>query len=176
MNQLILIRSALNWPYKKSFFLVFLCSLIGCAHEPLRLVPPQTPPPKKSFAVIRDYNTTWNALLRAVDEMGGPPVKSYRRESGTVVLEPVSVRIEQYCDCGKLGDIPLTGGAQRKGVVNLKTGAPQETLVEISCDYSTTHTWKDIYGKVARTETIPCISNGRFEQEFYQSLIRYLSP
>jgi len=92
------------------------------------------------------------------------------------VIEPVTVLIEDYCDCGKIGESPLTGPAKRETTIRLTSKGPQKTLVETSCKYTTTYTWKDIYGKAMRTEAIACASNGRFEQEVYRRLIRYIYP
>lgn len=156
--------------------LVFLCGLLCCAHEPVQLVSPQIPPPNKRFVVIRDYSTTCNALLRAISKTKGQKVESFHKKTGTLVLEPVTATIEPYCDCGRLGKRALTGEARRKTMVKVRATAPQETLVEISCSYVTGYDWKDRYGEVVRKETIPCISNGRFEQELYHGLIRHLSP
>ena len=108
--------------------------------------------------------------------MKSEQIKSSHKETGTLVLEPVTVMIKPYCDCGSLGKSPLKGQVRRQSVVEVKANAPQETLVEISCSYVTVYNWKDRYGKVMRKETIPCISNGRFEQTVYHGLIRYISP
>ena len=161
---------------KTKGLLLFLCSLLCCAHEPVQLVPPQIPLPNKRFVVVRDYGTTWNALLRALDNMKGEQIKSFHKETGAVVLEPVTVMIEPYCDCGRLGKSALKGQVRRQSVVEVKENAPQETVVEISCRYVTIYNWKDRHGKVMRKETIPCISNGRFEQALYHDLMRYVSP
>ena len=176
MSLSILVDSTCHSSLKTTVLLVLVCSLLCCAHEPVQLVPPQIPLPNKCFLVVRDYGTTWNALLRALDNMKGEQIKSYHKETGTFVLEPVTVMIEPYCDCGRLGKSALEGQVRRQSVVEIKAGAPQETLVEISCSYVTVYNWKDRYGKVMRKETIPCISNGRFEQTVYHGLIRYISP
>ncbi len=172
----IFIDSARHLSSKTKVLFVFLCSLLSCAHEPVQLVPPQIPLPNKCFVVVRDYGTTWNALLRALDNMKGEQIKSFHKETGTFVLEPVTVMIEPYCDCGSLGESALKGQVRRLSVVEVKANAPQETLVEISCSYVTVYNWKDRYGKGMRKETIPCISNGRFEQQLYHGLMRYMSP
>jgi hypothetical protein len=170
------IDSASHLSSKTKALLVFLCGLLSCAHEPVHLVPPQTPLPNKRFVVVRDYGTTWNALVRALDNMKGEQIKSFHKGTGTFVLEPVTVMIEPYCDCGRLGKSALKGQVRRQSVVEVKENAPQETVVEISCRYVTIYNWKDRHGKVMRKETIPCISNGRFEQELYDGLIGYMSP
>jgi hypothetical protein len=161
---------------KTTALLVFLCSLLSCAHEPVQLVPPQIPLPNKRFVVVRDYGTIWNALVRALDNMKGEQIKSFHKETGTFVLEPVTVMIEPYCDCGRLGKSALKGQVRRQSLVEVKANAPQETVVEISCSYVTVYNWKGRHGKVMRKETIPCISNGRFEQALYHGLIRHISP
>ena len=176
MSLPIPIDSARHLSSKTKALLVFLCGLLSCAHEPVQLVPPQTPLPNTRFVVVRDYGTTWNALVRALDNMEGEQIKSFHKGTGAIVLEPVTVMIEPYCDCGRLGNSALEGQVRRQSVVEIKAGAPQETLVEISCSYVTVYNWKDRYGKVMRQETIPCISNGRFEQQLYHGLIRYMSP
>jgi hypothetical protein len=161
---------------KTKALLVFFCGLLSCAHETVQLVPPEIPLPNKRFVVQRDYGTTWNALLRALDHMKAERIKSLRKENGGLVLEPVTVMIEPYCDCGSLGQSPLKGRVRRQSVIEVKANAPQETLVEISSSYATVYKWKDRHGKVLRKETIPCISNGRFEQALYHDLMRYMSP
>ncbi len=157
-------------------FLCGLCALLGCAHEPRQLVSPQSPAPHKRFVVIRDYNTTWHALLRAISKMQGQQIKSSHKKTGTLVLQPVTAMIEPYCDCGRLGKRALTGKVRRETVVKAQANAPQETIVEISSVYVTAYNWKDSYGEAVRKETIECISNGQFEQELYRGLIRHLSP
>jgi len=126
--------------------------------------------------VVRDYHTTWNALLRAIDDMKGEHVKSSHKEAGTLVLAPVTVTMAAYCDCGSLGRAPLTGRVRRQCVIKVKASAPQETFLDISCTYKTVYHWKDRHGKVMRRETIPCVSNGAFEKALTGRLTRYLSP
>jgi len=176
MTLSILVDVTCHSSFKTTVLLLFLCSLLCCAHEPVQLVPPSTPLPNKRFVVVRDYNTTWNALLRAVDDMKTAHVESFHKKTGTLVLEPVTVMMEAYCDCGSLGRNPLKGQVRRQSVIKVKANAPQETFLDISCTYMTVYHWKDRHGKVMRKETIPCISNGRFEQELYHGLIRYMSP
>ncbi len=115
-------------------------------------------------------------MLRALDAMSNEKVKNHSRQAGKLVLEPVTVSMKAYAYCGKIGKVPLQGQALRKATVSVKARAPQETAVEICCSYSTTHAWKNRYGEVVRIETVPCNSSGKFEQELYGRLIRYMSP
>jgi hypothetical protein len=131
--------------------------------------------PEKGFTVMRDVDTTWNALLRALDSMG-QTVPPHKRNAGKVVLEPTTVRLEAYCDCGRLGKVPLTGKVRRDTLIRLRKKAPHETMVEIICSYSTKHKWKDIYGRVVRTEAIMCVSNGEFERRLHNIVTSHLSP
>lgn len=126
--------------------------------------------------MVRDYPTTWNALLRALDGMKGEHVKSLHKAAGTLVLAPVTVPMAGYCDCGSLGRDPLRGRVRRQSVIKVKASAPRETFLDISCTYETVYHWKDRHGRVLRRETIPCISNGAFEKALYGRVTRYLSP
>jgi len=161
---------------RKGLLLILLCVSLACTHRMTRLVPAETHPPRTSFTILRDYNTTWNALIRTVADLPGHIVRSSQEKTGTIVLEPVTVVIEDYCDCGKIGEIPLTGPAKRETTIRLKPKGPQKTLMETSCKYATIYTWKNIYGKAMRTEAITCASNGHFEQELHRRLIRYIYP
>jgi len=91
-------------------------------------------------------------------------------------MESTSVDLLTYCDCGRMGQVPLSGMAQRKGTITLTPTAPQETLVRIRTDYWTTYTWKNAQGDVVRKETVPCVSNGRFETHLYRKIRGYLAP
>ncbi len=91
-------------------------------------------------------------------------------------MESTSVDLLTYCDCGRMGQVPLSGTAQRKGTITLNPTAPQETIVRIRVDYRTTYTWKNTQGDVVRKETIPCVSNGRFEVLLYRKIRGYLAP
>lgn len=176
MNFLMFYNATWNTFLKKGLLLIPLCLSLACAHDLTRLVPPETHPPHMTFTVMRNYNTTWNAMLRAIANLLGHQVQSSLKKTGAIVLEPVTVMVEDYCDCGKIGEMPLTGPVKRETTIKLKSKAPQKTLVEISCKYTTPYTWKDIYGKAVRTTTITCTSNGRFEQDLYRRLIRYIYP
>ncbi|NVL90308.1 MAG: hypothetical protein HWN69_04835 [Desulfobacterales bacterium] len=161
--------------FKKALLLIPLCVCLACAQHLTRIVPPETHPPHMTFTVLRDYNTTWNAMVHTVTGLPGHTIRSSQKKTGTIVVEPVTVVIKDYCDCGKIGETPLKGLAKRRTKIKLKPKAPQKTVVEISCKYTTTYTWKNIYGKSVRNEIIKCTSNGRFEQGLYQRLIRYLN-
>lgn len=177
----LLIRSffAVGSPYKTGLFLLFLFGLLGCTHtpkQPIRLVSPGISPPNNEFVIMRDFQTSWNALARALDGTKERTIQSKNKRTGIVTLKPATVVLIANCDCGKLGNVALTGSGLRHTRIRFETRAPQETLLIIDCDYSTTHEWKDIHGKVIRRENIPCISNGRFERELYQRVLDFMSP
>lgn len=44
-------------------------------------------------------------------------------------------------------------------------------MVHVATRYTTTHDWKDADGHVVRTETIPCVSNGRLERRIYEQAL-----
>jgi len=157
---------------------LFLVAFFACTaqHQPIQLVSPQISSPNNAFIVVRDLDTTWNALARALDGSKERTVQKKDKKTGKITLKPVSVSLEANCDCGSLGDIPLRGKAWRHTVVGLNKRAPQETLLKIVCDYSTIHQWKGLDGKVVRKENIPCISNGRFERELHQRILSFMSP
>jgi hypothetical protein len=125
------------------------------------------------FTIERDYRTTWNAVMRAVTDLPGHTIQSSRKKKGTIVVAPVTVMAEGYCDCGNIGEDRLTGPATRTTTIRLKQKSPPQTHMEISCKYSAVYTWKDVYGKVVRTSTIECASSGRFERELHRSVMRY---
>jgi len=75
-----------------------------------------------------------------------------------------------------MGETPLSGVALRRGTITLSRRAPQETMMRVATRYTTTHDWKDADGHVVRTETIPCVSNGRLERRIYQQAMRFLAP
>jgi len=166
-------------PFQTGLLLIFLFGLMGCTHtqqQPLRLVSPGISPPNNEFVVMRDFHTSWNALARALDGSEERTFQSQNKSTGSVTLKPATVVLETNCDCGKLGNVPLTGSGNRHTHIRLEKRAPQETLLKIDCDYSTTRDWKDIHGKVGRRENIPCVSNGRFERELYQRVLGFMSP
>jgi hypothetical protein len=126
-----------------------------------------------TFTIERDYKTTWNAVIRAVTDLPGHAIQSSKKKKGTIVVAPVTVTTEGYCDCGNIGEDRLTGPATRATTIRLKQKSPPQTQMEISCKYSTVYTWKDVYGKVVRRSTIECASSGRFERELHRSVMRY---
>ena len=159
--------------------LLLLFGLLGCTltpKEPIRFVSPGISPPDNEFVVMRDFETSWNALVRALDGSKERAIQSKNKRTGRVTLKRATVLLEANCDCGKLGDVVLTGSGYRHTRIRFERRAPQETLLIIDCDYSTIRAWKDIHGKVVRRENIPCISNGRFEQELYQRVLGFMSP
>ena len=91
-------------------------------------------------------------------------------------MKPTAVEIQTYCDCGRMGEVPMSGQASRKGTITLTPTAPQETVVRIKARYETTHEWRNAEGSVIRRETIPCVSNGRFERLLYKRILSYLGP
>jgi len=162
--------------FKKALLLTSLCVCLACAQQLTRIVPPDTHPPRITFTILRNYNTTWNAMIHTVAGLPNHTIRSSQKKTGTIVVEPVTVMIEDYCDCGRIGETPLKGPAKRRTKIKLKAKAPQKTLVEISCKYTTIYTWKNIYGKSVRDEIVKCTSNGRFEQELYRRLVHYIHP
>ncbi|MBW1744624.1 MAG: hypothetical protein JRJ47_14540 [Deltaproteobacteria bacterium] len=160
--------------FSKIFLLLISLSLCpACARKVTNLESPVTHSPHMTFTIERDYKTTWNATIRAVTDLPGHTIQSSVKRKGTIVVEPVTVKIEGYCDCGNIGEDQLPGPATRTTTIRLKQKSPPQTLVEISCKYSTVYTWKDVYGKVVRTSTIECASSGRFERELHQRVMRY---
>ena len=157
---------------------MILLALWGCAPQrhPIQLVSPQIPSPNDAFVVMRDIDTTWNALARVLDGTAERKVQKENRRAKKITLKPALVGLEDNCDCGRLGDIPLTGTALRRTFVGLQKRAPQETVLKIVCEYSTILDWKGLDGNVVRTENIPCVSNGKFEREIHQRVLGYLSP
>jgi len=157
---------------------MILLAFLGCTAQqhPIQLISPQIFSPNNAFVVIRDINTTWNALARALDGSKDRTVEKENKRAKSITLKPASVVLEDNCDCGGLGDIPLTGTALRRTFVRLQKRAPQETVLKIDCEYSTIHDWKGLDGKAVRAENIPCVSNGRFERELHQRVLGYMSP
>ena len=165
--------------FKTTMVSVFLLGFLGCVdaqHQPIQLGSPGISPPKKEFIVMRNFQTSWNALVRALDGSPERTIKRQNKKTGTITLQPATIMVQANCDCGKLGDVSLTGSGHRYTRIRLEKQAPQETLLIIHCDYSTTHYWKDIHGKVVRRERITCVSNGRFERELYQRVLGFMSP
>jgi len=115
-------------------------------------------------------------LVRALDADNGITVASTDIQRRKVVLAPETVDIPTYCDCGRMGQVPLSGQAHRKGVITVARTAPQETQVRIRIDYWTVYHWKNDEGGVVRAETIPCVSNGRFEHQLHKRVRSYLAP
>jgi len=167
-------------PYaKKSFFVWFAVYFIlcgGCTYPAIQLSPPEVDFPQTSYYILRDYNTTWNALKRAILGLHTRKIRYINTKKGIILLDEETVPIQTNCDCGKIGDTPLTGSVKRKTTITLKKKGPQLTIVEIKCTYSTKYTWRDIYNRKVRTQTIPCVSSGRFESTLYCSLIKHLNP
>jgi hypothetical protein len=154
---------------------LFFC-FSGCTETLTRLVPPHLHEPNGEFVVIRDYDTTWNALIRALDEKMGLQVTRKDKNTGTIVLAPVSVDTRAFCDCGKIGEVPIQGKGVRKTVIRIHEQAPRESLMVVSTKYSTVYHWKNVEGNAVRKETIPCVSNGKYELEIYAGVISYLGP
>jgi hypothetical protein len=157
---------------------MILLAFFGCTaqRQPIQLVSPQISPPDNGFVVMRDIDTTWNALGRVLDGTEERKVQKENKRAKNITLKPALIVLEDNCDCGRLGDTPLTGTAMRRTYIRLQKRAPQETVLNIVCEYSTIHQWKGLDGKVVRTENIPCISNGRFEREIHQRVLGYMSP
>lgn len=153
-----------------------MCSLGGCFRQPTRFVPPRIPEPDTDFIVVRDVTATWNALLRALEKDPVVQIASVDRSRRKITLKAGAVDLQTYCDCGHMGKIPLSGRAWRRGTITLSRRAPQETMVHVATRYTTTHDWKDADGHVVRTETIPCVSNGRLERRIYEQAMRFLAP
>jgi hypothetical protein len=157
---------------------MILLAFLGCTAQryPVQLVSPQISMPDNAFVVMRDIDTAWNAFTRVLDGAEDREIQTADNREKRITLKPAPVVLEENCDCGALGDTPLTGTALRRTYVRLQKKAPQETVLKIVCKYSTTYGWKGLDGKAVRTENILCVSNGRFERELYQRVLGYLSP
>ncbi len=160
---------------RTTLLLALFYSVCGCFYQPTQFVPPRTPLPDKDFLVIRNLPTTWNALLRALEDDNDTRISSQNRRRRKIVIKPTTVKLRTYCDCGKLGQTPLSGKAHRTTVITLKRTAPQETVVKISSSYSTIHKWRNADGRVVKEETIACVSNGLFERKLHKRILSYLS-
>lgn len=159
------------------FYLLVLCLSSGCGRpQPTRFIPPRTPLPDTAYTLTRDIATTWNALLRVLEDHQAAKIASKDAGKRKVVLAREAVDLLTYCDCGRMGKALLSGKAYREGVITLKRTAPQETMVRVRMDYWTKYRWKNARGEVVRTETIPCVSNGRFENRLYRRVRSYLAP
>ena len=158
---------------KTLLLFIALSFCLACARKVNNLQSPVTHIPHMIFTIERDYNTTWNAVMRAVTDLPGHAVQSSTKRKGTIVVAPVTVTTAGYCDCGSIGEDRLTGPATRTTTIRLKQKSPPQTQMEISCKYSIVYTWKDVYGNVVRTSNIACASTGRFERELHQSVMRY---
>lgn len=162
--------------FRTILLLVLLSSFCGCFfYQPTQFVPPRTPLPDKDFLVIRNLKTTWNVLLRALEEDDNTNISSLNRRKRKIIIKPTTVKLRPYCDCGKLGQTPLSGNAHRTTIITLKQTAPQETVVKISSNYSTIHKWRNADGRVVKEETIECVSNGLFERQLHKRVLSYLS-
>jgi len=158
------------------FTLYLITIYLGCTYPAIQLFPPEIDLPETSYPVLSNYNTTWHALKRAILKEHIHKIRYANMKRGIIVLKEETVPIQNNCDCGRIGNTPLTGSVRRKITIRLKRKAPQLTVVKIECTYTTTYTWKDIYNQNVRIQTIPCISLGNFESNLYQNLMKYLTP
>jgi hypothetical protein len=126
-----------------------------------------------TFTIERDYKTTWNAVVRAVDDLSDHAIQSSVKRRGIIILAPVTLTTDGYCDCGTMGEDRLAGPVTRITTIRLRKRSPPETQMEVSCKYFIVYTWKDVYGKVVRTSDIECASSGRFERELFLRVVRY---
>ena len=125
-------KSTFNTFSKILLLLISLSLCLACSIKVTNLESPVTHSPHMTFTIERDYKTTWNATIRAVTDLPGHTIRSSIKKKGTIVVEPVTVKTEGYCDCGNIGEDRLAGPATRTTTIRLKQKLPPQTLVEIS--------------------------------------------
>ena len=56
----------------------------ACSREPIQLVPPLLPERDSTFVILRDEETTWNALHRAIEATTDATVRAGNRTAGEI--------------------------------------------------------------------------------------------
>ncbi|MBI9074612.1 MAG: hypothetical protein JEZ02_04300 [Desulfatibacillum sp.] len=124
----------------------------------------------------RDYKTTWNALIRALDQMPDADLWYKSIEEGKITLRDTEVPVYGNCLCGTVGDNDLRGLAVRATSIDVGKEAPQLTRIRIHCTYTLPFSWPNVYGRSSMQQDIECISTGRFEQGLFERASRFLFP
>ncbi|SHJ02191.1 hypothetical protein SAMN02745216_00934 [Desulfatibacillum alkenivorans DSM 16219] len=155
---------------------LIILAVSGCSSSPARYSPPAGPGPQTVFIAERDYQTTWNALMRALEQTTDAEIWYKANEEGKVTLRDAEVPVFRNCLCGTVGDAPLRGLVLRSVTIDLGREAPQLTRIRIQCSYKLPFSWPNVYGRSSMQQDIECISTGRFEQELFDRTARFLYP
>ncbi len=166
--------------FRNTRFWLLLCltgtllAFAACSTTPTGYTPPMGFGPQAVFVVERDYKTTWNALVRAVEQMPHAEIWYKAVGEGKMTLRDTEIPVLDNCQCGTVGASDLRGIAERSTTIDVAQEAPQLTRIRIQCAYTLPFSWPNAYGRDSRQQRIDCLSSGRFEQDLYERTMEFL--
>ncbi|MFP4477284.1 MAG: hypothetical protein ACLFOY_17105 [Desulfatibacillaceae bacterium] len=155
--------------------LAMAAAIVGCGGQTVDiLIPPETPEPHDVYTFYRDFDTVWNATLRAVEKLPEATALAALKEEGTITLARATVPVAGNADCGRLGKDPVLGDARRDVTITVSSTGLRETRVVVRAHYHIMYGWWDSNGDLVRKERIRCVSTGRFEDDLRAWISQFL--
>ena len=137
----------------------------GCA----AYISPLQPPPYRD-QIAASYDTTWNALIRAL-AFDNVPLRVVAKDSGVIASDDIVSPIGVYADCGSLGDKPLEGETLVSFTVFVRPNGATTDL-QINTKMRTFRLGRA--GKLRPNPNYECVSTTRWEPNLVDSVRRFV--
>lgn len=137
----------------------------GCA----AYISPIQPPPYRD-QVAASYDSTWNALIRAL-AFDNVPLRAVAKDSGVIASDAIVSPIGVYADCGSLGDKPLEGETLVSFTVFARPNGAGTDL-QINSKMRTFRLGKP--GKLRPDPNYECVSTTRWEPNLVDAVRRFV--
>lgn len=137
----------------------------GCA----AYISPLQPPPYRD-QIAASYDTTWNALIRAL-AFDNVPLRAVAKDSGVIASDDIVSPIGVYADCGSLGDNPLEGETLVSFTVFVRPNGATTDL-QINSKMRTFRLVK--FGGLKADPNYECVSTTRWEPNLVDTVRRFV--
>jgi len=137
----------------------------GCA----AYISPLQPPPYRD-QIAAPYDTTWNALIRAL-AFDNVPLRVVAKDSGVIASDDIVSPIGVYADCGSRGGSPLEGETLVSFTVFVRANGAA-TQLQINSKMRTFRLAK--FGGLKADPNYECVSTTRWEPNLVDAVRRFV--
>lgn len=146
---------------------IVLSMVAGCSRP---YVSPILPPPHRAH-VPAPYETTWEALIRALAQEN-VPLRVVAKDSGVIASDDFGTPIGVYADCGRCGDARVEGEAQVTFTVFVHPLGANGTEVQINTQMRSPAERKGCPKRLRREPVFQCATTGRWESNLLDAVRR----
>jgi len=140
----------------------------GCARPFVQALP--VPPYREQ--ILAPYDTTWNALIRAL-ALDNAPLRAVAKDSGVIASDDFVSPIGVYADCGRLGAAQLEGDALVAFTIFAQANR-DGTEVQVNARMHTQSYRRGLTNSLRSEPVYPCGSTGRWEANLGDTVRRLI--